>query len=659
MNKFDFLRISTYSPEVSVADVATNASRIAECVNYDKDSDICLFPELSLTGYTCGDLFGQQKIHDDVEKYIFNLCSVFNTSNKIVVIGAPIQFENSLYNCAVVYNQRKILGIIPKQFLPNYKEFYEARWFKAANGTEAKFVYGDIPFGIDLLFSNKDKKVTIGIEICEDLWVPIPPSSYQSIAGANVLLNLSASNETVAKSSYRKSLVTNQSGRCIAAYAYCSAGPTESTTDLVFGGHSIIAENGSVIAESAKFIRESQSISADIDIQKLNTERQRTNSFGDSSKLLPREYVSINFHMSNDNNDLIREITPAPFVPQSNAELSERCNEIFSIQVCALAKRLEQLPRESFINIGISGGLDSTLALLVATKACDTLGYPRKKIQGITMPCFGTSNRTKNNAIALMDKLEISKKTIDISEMCMQAFRDIGHKPFGLETKNIVDGQNYTAEQFKKMLINSAQGKKDLVFQNIQARLRTFILMSSGFVLGTGDLSETALGWCTYNGDHMSMYNVNCSIPKTLVKFLVKYIALNEFIPESEISKILFDIIDTKISPELLPVGKNGEIVQNTEEEIGPYELHDFFLAHFIRSGAQPEKIIYLAEHAFKEKYTKEQISNYLKIFFDRFFNNQFKRSCVPDGPKVGSVSLSPRGDWRMPSDAVQALYNP
>lgn len=661
MNKFGFLRISAFSPVVAVGDVKTNLENIADCIKSDKNSDVLLFPELSLTGYTCGDLFAQQKIHDDVWKALEDLRGLAKTAannRKVIVVGAPIQVRNSLYNCAVVLNRGDICGIVPKQFLPNYKEFYEARWFKAANSSEAKFV-NDIPFGTDLLFTCNLLKVSIGVEICEDLWVPIPPSSFQAIGGANVLLNLSASNETVGKSEYRKNLVENQSGRCIAAYAYCSSGPTESTSDLVFGGHSIIAENGTILAESAKFVRESQVVTADVDIQKLNLERQKTNSFGDSTRFSKNSYIPIKVTLSDYTTeplerqilDLKREVSPTPFIPSSNQQLSERCKEIFSIQTCGLSKRLESLRPDSKINIGISGGLDSTLALLVAIKACDAMGWPRKRIRGITMPGFGTTDRTKNNATNLMQKLGITTEEIDIRPACLQAFRDSGHKPFGLE----VDAYENAAVFQQKL--QSAVGKQDVTFENIQARLRTFYLMSKGFVLGTGDLSESALGWCTYNGDHMSMYNVNCSVPKTLVKFLVEYIARNEFDRDSEISKILLDIVATKISPELLPPAHDGGIAQDTQDLVGPYILHDFFLSHFIRTGATPEKILFLAQIAFKNIYTKEEIEKCIKIFYDRFFSMQFKRNCVPDGPKVGSVSLSPRGDWRMPSDAVQSFY--
>ena len=652
-----FLRISAFSPVVAVGDVQTNIANIVECIHSDeeKNSDILLFPELCLTGYTCGDLFMQDKLLEQVwnglQQELQN-CSSGIHRNKLIVVGAPIQHNNSLYNCAVAFNNGYIVGIVPKQFLPNYKEFYEARWFKAFDGKESSHIKG-IPFG-NILFKNSDN-VCVGIEICEDIWVPIPPSSYQALAGANVLLNLSASNETVGKSIYRKNLVENQSARCMAAYAYCSCGPTESTSDLVFGGHSIIAENGTTIVESKKFFRGQQQIVADIDIKKLNQERRKSNSFGDSSKFQDKNFTSVKVKFSDETygekqTDLYRPLERLPFVPQDNEQIANRCKEIFSIQTCALAKRLEQLGENSPINIGISGGLDSTLALMVAVKTCDSLGLSRKRIQGITMPGFGTTDKTRQNAELLMDELGITKKEINIGEMCMQTFREIGHNPFGIEM------EFRTAEEYRKLLVEKAQGKKDLTFENVQARVRTLVLMSHGFVLGTGDLSEAALGWCTYNGDHMSMYNVNCSIPKTLIKFLVSYIAKKEVDPNSSISKILLDIVNTKISPELLPPKENGEIAQETEDLVGPYELHDFFLAHFIRTGAAPDKILFLAEQAFAGIHSQEKLKQYLKVFYHRFFSQQFKRNCVPDGPKVGSVSLSPRGDWRMPSDAVQAF---
>lgn len=654
-----FLRIAAFSPVVAVSDVETNLKNIIECIKSDEcNSDILLFPELCLTGYTCGDLFMQDKLLEQAWDGLCRLnsfCYLSHKQNKLIVVGAPIQHNNSLYNCAVAINGGNIAGIVPKQFLPNYKEFYEARWFKAFDGKESGVFRNNIPFG-NILF--KSDEVCVGIEICEDVWVPIPPSSYQALSGANIILNLSASNETVAKSVYRKNLVENQSGRCMAAYAYCSCGPTESTSDLVFGGHSIIAENGTVLVESEKFLRGPQKIVADVDFKKLNQERRKSNSFGDSSKELNRFFTNVKIKLTDNyvcqenfkQTGLYRAVDSLPFVPKTNKETESRCKEIFSIQTCALAKRLEQLSEDSPINIGISGGLDSTLALMVAVKACDSLGFSRKKIQGITMPGFGTTDKTRQNADLLMDKLEITKKEINIGEMCMRTFREIGHNPFGIEMGFL------SAEEYRKILIEKAQGQKDLTFENVQARTRTLILMSHGFVLGTGDLSEAALGWCTYNGDHMSMYNVNCSIPKTLVKFLVIHIAKNEVDPQSDISKILLDIVNTKISPELLPPKENGEIAQETEDLVGPYELHDFFLSHFVRTGASPEKILFLAEHAFGKIYSKENLRKYLKVFYDRFFSQQFKRNCVPDGPKVGSVSLSPRGDWRMPSDAVQSF---
>jgi NAD+ synthase (glutamine-hydrolysing) len=474
--------------------------------------------------------------------------------------------------------------------------------------------------------------------------MPIPPSSYQAIAGANVLLNLSASNETVAKAEYRQELIRNQSARCMAAYAYSSAGSDESTSDLVFGGHCMIAENGHMIAESRE-IDSYKKIVGTIDVQKLNFERQKS-SFGDEEK---REFREIDFFITGTS-ETVMSFDGTPFVPKDKSKLEARCKEIFEIQSAGLIRRLKQLSSTSKINIGISGGLDSTLALLVAVYACQKCGWDLKRIQGITMPGFGTTTKTYNNAVKLMNLLNISSKEVDIKESCVQVFKDIGHKPFGLSLENI--------ENDLKTLPNDAQ---DLVFENVQARVRTLILMSHGFVLGTGDMSELALGWCTYNGDHMSMYNVNCSVPKTLVKFLVQYVANNLGVLNiacQEAADVLEEIINTTISPELLPAGKDGEIQQSTEEKLGAYELHDFFLANFVKHGFSPEKIFLMAEAAsFSKKYTSKEIKNTLNLFYRRFFDNQFKRNCVPDGPKVGSVSLSPRGDWRMPSEASAHLW--
>ncbi len=573
--------------------------------------------------------------------------------------GLPVAADNRLFNCAVALDNGRILGMVPKQYLPNYKEFYEQRWFHAADGTEPREVEvagQPVPFGTDLIF-RADGGVLVGIEICEDLWMPIPPSSFQSIAGANLLLNLSASNETIGKSAYRTDLVVGQSGRCMAAYAYSSAGPTESTTDLVFSGHCLIAENGRLLCEServgdgAPIHRGSYFITQDVDIQKLQFDRRSTTSFQSNGRhmlTIPGHPVRPAPEMSG----LKRMVMARPFVPSEGAELQRRCAEIFGIQCAGLAKRIEQLPEKTPLNIGISGGLDSTLSLLVTVKTCDMLGINHQRIHGTTMPGFGTTSKTRSNAMALMEHLGISSQTIDICGLALQTFQEMEYAPFGIDCRSM------NVPRFKEALAKVPREKRhDLTFENVQARLRTFLLMSQGFVVGTGDLSELALGWCTYNGDHMSMYNPNCSIPKTLVKFLVQYVALYEF-EEGPARDTLLSIFGTTISPELLPTSEAGEIEQSTEETIGPYELHDFIFFHAIRCGYAPAKILYLSQFAeFSQPYPKELIATTMRTFFSRFFRQQFKRSCLPDGPKVGTVSLSPRGDWRMPSDADPAVW--
>jgi len=655
------VKVATAYPRVHVGDPVRNCIEIKQMLSdnsHCRMADVVLFPELCMTGYTCGDLFNSSNLLAEALRQTEELS--YDVGKQIVVVGLPFELNHTLYNCAAVLNDNRIIGIVPKTFLPNYKEFYESRWFYPAPdaiGMLASIDYYDRPFGTDLLFQCESMpNFRIGVEICEDVWAPIPPSSFQAIAGATLLLNLSASNETVGKSDYRRNLIEQQSGRCVAAYAYCSSGPTESTTDLVFGGHCIIAENGSIVAETDRF-KNSDVLVTDIDIEKLVNERRRTPTFSDSKKFLNKEYRTIPFKL-NCHKSLTRKIDPHPFVPSNPDTLHKRCEEIFNIQVCALAKRMETVignrndVKKKFV-IGVSGGLDSTLALLVAVKAAKRLGLDPSCIDAVTLPGFGTSDKTKSNAQKLMNLLGVSSDCIDITSLCMQAFADIGHNPFGIK----LEGTSAEREVCLKFgLAKVPAGAKDLVFENVQARIRTFLLMSRGFVLGTGDLSEAALGWCTYNGDHMSMYNVNCSIPKTLVKFLVKYVAD----PENsgvELSTVLLDIVNTTISPELLPLGKDGEIVHSTEDVIGPYELHDFFLLHFVRNNFAPKKIALLAKHAFEEKYSMEEICKWLKVFLKMFFAAQFKRSCVPDGPKVGSVSLSPRGDWRMPSDASVNLW--
>ena len=669
--KNGFVKITVASTICHVGNPAKNVEEIIQVLDKTIDSDIVVFPELCITGYTCGDLFRQELLLKEATEAIMDIARYSN--NRLIFVGTPVQVGGQLYNCAVVCHDKRVIGIIPKQNIPNYNEFYESRWFRGANGSEPKFIkyaYDNIPFGTDLLFRN-EYDLVVHAEICEDLWMPIPPSSYASILGANVLVNLSASNEIVAKSDYRKDLVANQSARCVAAYAYASAGPTESTTDLVFGGHCLIAENGHIIQETQRvgdgsgLIRESKFASTDVDIQRLMTERRNMSSFGEARRLIPNKFREIPVKTVYSKFVFERKINGTPFIPKDGPTLKNRCAEVTGIQVAALAKRIETVPsKKSYI--GVSGGLDSTLALLVAVNSYRELKLSTKNITGITMPGFGTTSKTKNNAIELMNRLDISQKTVDIRQMCFDSMIAMGHKPFGIN----LDG--LTVHLFEEQLQNLSPeqlNNGDLVFENIQARTRTMVLMSHGFVLGTGDLSELALGWCTYNGDHMSMYNVNCSIPKTLVKFIVDYYADNRlsheddlkegFIPDKDFSlkKILKDIVGTTISPELLP-HSNDNISQSTEDNIGPYELHDFYLVNFVKNGFSPEKILFLSNHAeFTKVYSMELRVKTMKLFIKRFFGQQFKRSCVPDGPKVGSVSLSPRGDWRMPSDADALLW--
>ena len=670
MREFGFVRVSAATLKVNVGNPVANCEEIVKTLGCLPVSDIVVFPELCITGYTIADLVHQQILLDTAKKEAELLATRIPDNFGMVVVGLPFQVNNALYNCAAVLSGGKVVGLYPKEHLPTYGEFYEGRWYKAGDGNEPKEVQFDsykVPFGIDLLF--KSGKIIMGIEICESLWTPCPPSSHMALSGANIIVNPSASNELVGKHSYRKSLVIGQSGRLISGYIYSGAGPTESTTDVVFGGSLLIAENGSLLKEHrqvgyGKVIRENAAITADIDIEKLMSERRKTTSFS-------RPTIAAAYHLpyriidgligdvhAIEANTLYRTVDAMPFVPNNESELAARCAEIFDIQVAALAKRMETAKPKT-LNIGVSGGLDSTLALLVAVKACDLMGYERTRIHGITMPGFGTTDKTKDNAWQLMLDLGVSRDEIDISKLAMDTFKELNHKPFGIDLLNPLEANNL--DWFKQKLVEIPNDKRhDLVFENVQARLRTFLLMSRGFVLGTGDMSELALGWATYNGDHMSMYNVNCSIPKTLVRFLVRWVAKNEF-GHTDTGDLLEAIADTVISPELLPVGPNGEL-QATEDVVGPYELHDFFLFHTVRNGFSPRKILFLAEHTnsttrFKEAYGMDVVEKWLKVFYKRFFSQQFKRSCVPDGPKVGSVSLSPRGDWRMPSDADCSLW--
>ena len=599
----------------------------------EKGVQIIAFPELSVTGYTCLDLFAQQTLLNGAEAALLQLVSNTADLDILTIVGVPLRTENRLINAAVVFQKGAIRGVVPKTYLPNYKEFQEQRWFTSATELrESTISIGkeEYPMGSHLLF--RSGRLTAGIEICEDLWVPVPPSSLLTMEGANNIFNLSASNELIGKHAYLRSLICQQSARCMAGYVYASSGFGESSTDLVFAGNGIIAENGNLLAESPRFTMEEQLVISEIDIETLQNDRQVNTSFMYGTSGLPKEKAQVvDFQVRiPDGFSLTRPVDPHPFTPSGEA-LKERCEEIFHIQVAGLAKRLVHAHAQTAV-VGISGGLDSTLALLVTVMTFDALKMPRGQIIGITMPGFGTTDRTYTNACDLIRSLGVTLKEIPIKEACLQHFRDIDHDP----------------------------SVHDVTYENSQARERTQLLMDvanqkNGLVIGTGDLSELALGWATYNGDHMSMYGVNGSIPKTLVKYLVEWVANHKVDDASRLT--LLDIVDTPISPELIPADENGNIKQKTEDLVGPYELHDFFLYHFLRFGSYPSKIYFLAQKAFAGIYDNATVKKWLYTFFRRFFQQQFKRSCLPDGPKVGSVSLSPRGDWRMPSDAVSRLW--
>lgn len=688
---FGFVRVAAVVPRVKVADVDAN---IAEICRLAEDAErqevsIAVFPELSVTGYTCADLFGQQLLIGKAEEGIKQLKSFSRGKKLTMVVGVPVRVAGNLYNCAAVIHNGKLSGLVPKIHLPGYNEFYESRWFSSGAdflyGTERATaqVYDDAKncsspaAGAEIVYAGANVNVfpnllfnvgrsTFAIEICEDLWTPVPPSSHHALAGAEIILNLSASNEVLMKHKYRHELISQQSARTVSAYVYSSCGYGESTQDLVFSGSSMIYENGSLLAESERFMMEGNLIAADIDIEKLAILRQKQNTFhtvspdGTRDGQDARRYVNIKVCdgcQTDFEKCLKRHVEPHPFVPGFNvsidnnssegellnktaaiSERNARCREITDIQVMGLATRLAHINCKTAV-IGISGGLDSTLALLVAVLAFDKLGWDRKRIIGITMPGLGTTVRTKSNAKDLMVTLGVTVREIPIGKAVAQHFADIGQDP------------NLT----------------DVTYENSQARERTQILMDvankeGGIVIGTGDLSELALGWATYNGDHISMYGVNASIPKTLVKYLVGWAAdyhfnENRSNAQRSVREILLDIIDTPISPELKPADNNGEIAQKTEDLVGPYELHDFFLYNMFRFGYAPSKIYFLARKAFVGVYDDAVILKWLKTFISRFFGQQFKRSCLPDGPKVGSVSLSPRGDWRMPSDAWKTMF--
>lgn len=631
---FEYIRIAVAIPKIKVANPNYNVNEILNMVKSanEKNVKVILFPELSITGYTCGDLFNQKTLITGAEQALNYLLEETKDINILTAVGMPIKADNQLFNCAVLFKNGKILGIVPKTFVPNYNEFYEKRWFASSVSRISSFITlcgQEVPFNENLLFKDKLSSLCIGVDVCEDLWVNIPPSSYHTLFGANLILNPSASNETIVKAEYRTDIVRVQSAKCITAYAYSGAGQTESTTDVVFSGHGIIAENGTILKED-RFQYDNNLIYTDIDIEKLNNDRIKFNSY--MGRYENRDYVFIDFELGyNEKIELERTIDSKPFVPSDEEERDKRCEEIINLQSTGLYQRLNKIGAKKAV-VGISGGLDSTLALIVTVEAFKKLKEPLNGIVAVTMPGFGTTDRTYKNATTLIKELGVTLKEISIREACILHFKDIGHD------------------------INI----HDITYENVQARERTQILMDlankeNGIVVGTGDLSELALGWCTYNGDQMSMYGVNSSVPKTLVRYLVKWYA--DKATTGEIKRALLDVCDTPVSPELLPPDKEGNIQQFTEKTVGSYDLNDFFLFNMLRNGYEPEKIYFLAKIAFKNEFPDEVILETLKKFYKRFFTQQFKRSCMPDGVKIGSVSLSPRGDWRMPSDASSELW--
>lgn len=629
MKELGFIRVGAIVNKLALANPLKNADVIIKEIKKAETLGVSIVttPELSLTGYTCGDLFLQEQLLDDSIKALEQVLNETKDIDIISILGMPLRHDNQLFNCAVVITKGKILGVIPKTYIPNYQEFYEARWFSSSKEliTEEIEILGQlVPITTNILFQDKTlKEATFGIEICEDLWTVNPPSNNHALAGATMIFNLSSSNELIGKQEYRKSLVSSQSARTISAYIYASSGVMESTSDILFGGASMIYENGSILAENKRFELESNIITADIDVLKLANDRIKNRSFMKNTNL--EEYKIIKLDIKDNIKELNREYKEYPFVPSNELERNKRCEEIIEIQSTALARRLIQVGNPKCV-IGMSGGLDSTLAFLVIVKAYEKLKRNPKDIIGITMPGFGTTDRTYQNSIDLVKEYGGTLKEISIKDAALLHMKDIG----------------------------LPETDRSVTYENIQARERTQILMDvanmeNGLVIGTGDLSELALGWCTYNGDHMSMYAVNTSIPKTLVRYLVAWV---KDTTDGKKKEVLQDILDTPISPELLPPDEAGNILQKTESSIGPYVLHDFYLYHFLRYGATPKKIYTLAKHTFKNSFSKEEIKKWLKVFIRRFFTQQFKRNCIPDGVKVGSISLSPRGDLRMPSDA-------
>lgn len=630
--KDGFIKVAAATPKIKVADPAYNTEEILKIIDETEKNgaSILVFSELMISGYTCGDLFLQQPLLTECKNQLLRIVKATENKSMLVVVGCPIVIKQKLYNCAVVISDGSILGIVPKTHLPNYSEFYELRHFTSGEGLEEDLWFGEefgyVNVAVNQLFKCKEiPELVVACEICEDLWVPLPPSTYHAMAGATVICNPSASVETTTKESYRRSLVSNQSARLLAAYIYADAGEGESTQDVVYSGHHLICENGSVLAEAKRFTNEI--IYADIDVQKLAAERRKMTSFPGGQT---DDYFEQEFSLEVKENKITRTFPKAPFVPDNQDERDKRCDEILSLQSMGLKKRLEHTNCKHAV-VGISGGLDSTLAVLVTARAFDLLDIPRENLICVTMPCFGTTDRTYQNAVSLIKELGATLKEVRIEKAVRQHFADIGH-----------DENNH-----------------DVTYENSQARERTQILMDmanqyNGMVIGTGDMSELALGWATYNGDHMSMYAVNCSVPKTLVRYLVLYYA--ETTENKKLSEVLMDVLDTPVSPELLPP-VDGVISQKTEDLVGPYELHDFFLYYMLRFGFPKSKLYRMAKLTFDGVYDDETIKKWLDKFYWRFFSQQFKRSCLPDGPKVGSVAVSPRGDLRMPSDASPTAW--
>ena len=625
-----FVKVAAVTPDIRVADVAYNKEQICRQIDETvaNGAKIVVFPELCVTGYTCSDLFTQDVLLDAAREALYEIAAYTKDKDALIFVGAPVSVEGELYNVAAAMNRGRILGLTTKTFLPNYGEFYEMRQFREGPDTARYIFFGgeQVPFGPQILFQAKSmENLIVAVEICEDVWSPIPPSIQAAREGATVIVNCSASDETIGKEVYRESLIGGQSARLIAGYIYANAGEGESTTDLVFGGHNLIAENGTILAASKRF--ENGIIYSEIDVNRLVSERRKNTTFKASES---RTLVRVAFDIDLTKTILTRRFPSRPFVPSEDAERAKRCEEILTIQAMGLKKRLEHTHAKCAV-VGISGGLDSTLALLVTAKAFDALDLDRKQIIAVTMPCFGTTDRTYNNACKMSLSLGATLKEVPIRDAVLQHFKDIGHDP----------------------------EDHSVTYENSQARERTQVIMdiansNGGMVIGTGDMSELALGWATYNGDHMSMYGVNASVPKTLVRHLVRFYA--DTTEDKELQEVLYDVLDTPVSPELLPP-KDGKIAQKTEDLVGPYELHDFFLYYFLRFGYAPSKIYRIARYAFDGEYDDATIYKWLRTFCWRFFSQQFKRSCLPDGPKVGTVALSPRGDWRMPSDACVASW--